>query len=125
MTDAEVYADAAIMGAVAGIRSMSGPSLVSKLSEAGLLPQEAGTPGSWLANPGINKALKVLAGGEMLVDKLPFLPDRTDAGPLLARAVTGGASGAAICVAAKRPWWIGLLIGAGAAIGARLGSADE
>jgi uncharacterized membrane protein len=100
---------------------MSAPAVVSQLSDAGLIPEE-GSPVAWLHHPGVTKALHVLATGELIADKLPFLPARTQAGPLAARALTGGISGAAVCSAARRPWWIGALIGAGAAVGAAFGA---
>jgi uncharacterized membrane protein len=121
MNDAQAYTGAAVIGAAAGIRSMSGPNVISQLSEAGLMPAE-GSPMAWLQNPAVHKAINVLAGGEMLADKLPFLPARTDVGPMAARAITGGLSGAAVCAAVRRPWWIGALIGAAAAIGASFGA---
>jgi uncharacterized membrane protein len=120
MNDALVYTEAAVLGAVAGIRSMSAPTVVSQLSESGLMPQE-GSPAAWLNHPTVGKVLKVLATGEMVADKLPFLPDRTQIGPLAARAISGSISGAALTSAAKRPWWAGALIGAGAAVGAAYG----
>jgi uncharacterized membrane protein len=122
MNDALIYTDAAVMGAVAGIRAMSAPAVVSQLSDSGLIPEE-GSPMAWLHHPGVSKALQVVATGELIADKLPFIPARTQAGPLAARAITGGISGAAVFTAAKRRWWIGALIGAGAAIGASFGAA--
>lgn len=121
MNDALVYTEAAVLGAVAGIRSMAGPAVVGQLSNAGLFPEE-GSPLGWLNHEGVGKVLQVLQTGESLADKLPFIPSRTEAGPLVARALTGGISGAAVCTAAKRPWWVGALIGAGAAIGASFGA---
>jgi uncharacterized membrane protein len=121
MTDAQVYAEAAVMGAVAGIRSMSAPAIVGQLSDAGFIP-EGNSPVGWLQHPNVGNAFKVLASGESLADKLPFLPARTGIGPLAARAITGSVGGAAICGAAKRPWWIGALIGAAAAVAASFGA---
>lgn len=121
MNDALVYTEAAALGAVAGIRSMAGPAAVGELSNAGLISGEGSAIG-WLNHEAVGKVLRVLATGESLADKLPFLPARTEAGPLAARAITGCISGAAVCAAAKRPWWIGALIGAGAAIGASFGA---
>lgn len=100
---------------------MSAPAVITQLSEAGLMPED-GSPMAWLQNPAVHKAINILAGGEMLADKLPFLPARTDIGPLAARGITGSISGAAVCTAMRRPWWIGALIGAAAAIGATFGA---
>ncbi|HZS54026.1 MAG TPA: DUF4126 family protein [Bryobacteraceae bacterium] len=121
MNDAQVYAGAAVMGAVAGMRSMSAPAVVSQLSNSGLIPED-GSPLMWLHHPGVSKVLTVLATGELIADKLPFIPARTKAGPLAARALTGGLSGAAVFSSKRRPWWIGALIGAAAAVGASFGA---
>lgn len=117
MKDAQVYAGAAVMGAIAGMRSMAAPAIVSQFSEAGLIP-EHGSPLSWLNHPGVSKALGVLATGEKIADKLPFIPARTTAGPLVARGLSGAVSGAAVFSRTKRPWWAGALIGAGTAVAA-------
>lgn len=121
MNDAQIYAEAAVMGAVAGMRSMSAPTVVSQLSDAGLIPEE-NSPMAWLHHPAVGKALQVLATGEMVADKVASLPARTGPAPLAARAVTGAISGAAVSTAARRPWWIGALIGAAAAVGASFGA---
>lgn len=120
MNDATVYAGAAVMGAVAGIRSMSAPAVIGQLAESGFIPE--GSPLALLNHPGVAKGLKFLAAGELFADKLPFLPARTDVGPLAARVVTGGISGAVVCSAGKRPWILGALIGAAAAVGASYGA---
>ena len=84
MNDAQIYAEAALMGALAGVRSMSAPGVVSQLSEAGLIPEDD-SPMAWLNHPAVDKALKLLAAGELVADKLPFVPARTHPGPLAAR----------------------------------------
>jgi len=117
MNDALVYTEAAALGALTGIRSTAGPAAVGELSNAGLIAGE-GSPLAWFNHEGVGKVLRLLVAGESIADKLPFIPARTEAGPLAARAIGGGLSGAAVCAAAKRPWWIGALIGAGAAVGA-------
>ena len=120
MNDAQIYAEAAMLGVVAGMRATSAPTVVSQLSEAGLIPEE-GSPVAWLQHPAVGKALHALTTGEMVVDKLTSTA-RTSTLPLTARAVTGAVSGATVSTAARRPWWIGALIGAAAAIGASIAS---
>jgi uncharacterized membrane protein len=117
MNDAQVYTGAAVMGAIAGMRSMSPPKVVSQFSEVGLIPEE-GSPLAFLNHPTVSKVLQVLSTGEKIADKLPFMPARTKAGPLVTRGLSGGLSGAAIFARTKRPWWAGALIGAGTAIAA-------
>ena len=109
------------MGAIAGMRSMSAPKMVSQFSEVGIIPED-GAPMAWLNHPTVSKALDFLSTGERIADKLPFIPARTQAGPLIARGLSGGISGAAISARTKRPWWAGALIGAATAIGASFGA---
>ena len=117
MTDVQIYAGSAVLGAVSGMRSMAAPAIVSRLASSGLLPLEESQI-SFLANPKTSKVTAILAAGEVLADKLPFIPNRTQAGPLIARAVSGAMSGAAFSKGEKRsPLW-GALFGMAAAIGA-------
>lgn len=115
MGDTEVYAGAAAIGAVAGLRSMTAPALVSHLTRSA-----SGTRSKldFLSSMVSMRTTLVLALGELIADKLPFLPARTQPRSLIIRAVSGGLSGAALCSAKKRSWFAGALIGAGAAVGA-------
>lgn len=70
---------AAAMGAVAGSRTMLAPALVARARHAPL------------AGP-----LALAAAGELMADKLPFMPARTTTLPLLGRAFSGAAVGAAL-----------------------------
>jgi uncharacterized membrane protein len=64
----------------------------------------------------------VLAVGEYIADLLPTTPRRTTPGPLVARAVMGGLSGASLCASANRSVALGVIIGAiGGVIGAFAG----
>ena len=100
---------------------MAAPAIVSKLASSGLLPIEESQIG-FLTNPTTTKTTAVLALGEMLADKLPFIPNRTQAGPLIARAVSGAVSGAAFSKGQKRSAIFGALCGVAAAIGATYGA---
>ncbi|MGH9310283.1 MAG: DUF4126 domain-containing protein, partial [Vicinamibacterales bacterium] len=79
MKDAIVIAGA--LGAVSGSRSMLAPALVARAHHA--------SPAAPI--------LALLAGGEMMADKMPFIPSRTDALPLAGRIVSGALAGAAVC----------------------------
>jgi uncharacterized membrane protein len=120
MTDTQVYTDAAIMGALAGMRSMSSPAIVSQFARSKLLP--VGDSRIAFLNRSVTaKTLAVAAAAELVADKLPFLPKRTKAPSLIFRTISGGFGGAAICSAKKRPLLAGILIGAAGAIGATYG----
>ena len=116
MSDAKLYAAAGVMGAVAGMRSMTAPAVLSQFARAGL-PVPGGRL-AVLASGRSSNILPLFALGEIIADKLPFLPKRTKAPSLVWRAVSGAVSGALICSAKKRPALPGILIGAAAAVGA-------
>lgn len=121
MTDAQVYTGAAVMGVAAGMRSMASPAIVSQLAKSGLMPAEESAV-SFFHRPATAKTMAVLAIGEMIADKLPFMPKRTDAPALVTRAISGAVSGAAICSSKKRSVIAGALLGALAAVGASYGA---
>lgn len=106
------------LGAISGLRSLSGPALVSRAAARGDLSLE-GTALSFLGSPRLSKALLVLALGEILVgDKLPMTPSRTALPPLLARAASGGLVGAALFASDGRPATSGAALGSSAAVAA-------
>jgi len=121
MRDLEVYAGAALLGTLAGMRSMAAPAVLGQLSRKGALTGV--TSGlALVSKPRFAGVVTILAVGELVADKLPITPNRTAVGPLLGRAFTGGISGAVLCSAKKRSPWIGALIGAAAAVGAAYGT---
>src|SRR4051794_27600168 len=71
----------------------------------------AGSPFAFLGMVSVAIVISVLALGELIGDKLPKVPPRIQAAPLLARAVSGALCGAALCVSAGRPWMAGLICG--------------
>ena len=121
MTDAQVYTGAAVMGVAAGMRSMSSPAILSQLAKSGLAPVGHSSIG-FLNHPATARTMAVLAAGELIADKLPFLPKRTQAPALITRVISGGLSGAAVCSAKKRSIWLGALFGALGAVGATYGA---
>jgi uncharacterized membrane protein len=107
------------IGIIAGMRSMSAPALTSSyLSQNESL---AGSRLGILASPTASKVLKILAAGEMLADKLPIIPSRISAGPLIARIASGAISGAAVSAADKKQAKTGVVLGGVAAIAGAYG----
>ncbi len=95
------------LGAVTGIRSMVGLALFSDHADE---EREKHNPALRLLKmPQAAPILKVMAAGEVVMDKMPFAPDRTDAGPLIGRVVLGALVGAAI---SKDKWLQGGAVGA-------------
>ena len=89
------------LGALTGMRSMAGP--------AALAIQRGGV---------MKHILTVMAAGEMVADKTPFVGNRTDPGPLAARAVLGAIVGGVIAHDSRGNIAFGALLGAAAAIAA-------
>ena len=115
--DPATLTGAACLGAVAGLRSMTAPALLSQAARTGSLNLE-GTPFEFLATQRTADISTGAAVLEVVADKLSFTPDRTSLVPLLARAASGGLTGAAICAAHKKDWMPGALVGAAAALAA-------
>lgn len=104
-------------GALAGLRTLAAPLAIARASRVKNLDL-SGTP---LALIGSSKAAHTLAAfalGELVADKLPFTPNRTDFVGLAARFASGALAGASIAKARKSSWVSGALIGGSVAVGA-------
>jgi uncharacterized membrane protein len=106
------------LGAVAGVRSMSAPALLSRAASRGDIGGIEGTPFAFLASPRTARILTVLAVGEALADKLPFSPDRISAPGLVGRMASGALVGATLFAAAERRTPLGAGFGLLAAVSA-------
>jgi uncharacterized membrane protein len=106
------------LGAVAGVRSMSAPALLSRAASRGDIGGIEGTPFAFLASPRTARILTVLAVGEALADKLPFSPDRISAPGLVGRMASGALVGATLFAAAERRTPLGAGFGLLAAVAA-------
>ncbi len=117
-----VLARAFVLGIVAGFRSQLPFALMAMAARRGRF---AVGDSERLAILGGNRAAFVLgasAVGELVVDKLPFVPSRLEPGPLAGRVVIGGAAGAVLAAEAHRPIGLGAAAGAaGGALGSYLG----
>ncbi|AUD01175.1 DUF4126 family protein [Spirosoma pollinicola] len=112
------YLNAFQIGIVAGMRAMSAPAFVShKLSRETPNP----LPDSkfhFLTSSKAANTLAVLAGGELIGDKMPNAPSRIAPAQLPFRLISGAASGAALTEADGQPVAYGAVLGAvGAAVG--------
>ena len=105
------------IGVIAGLRSMTAPTVVAWAAVLHWINLN-GTWASWLGHPVTAAILSVLAAGELVVDKLPKTPPRT-APPSFAARIVLGAFAAAVIGTAYGYIWSSL--GAGA-IGAVLGT---
>lgn len=103
------------LGAISGVRSLSGPVFVSRAAGRGDL-NLAGTPLAFLGSRLLSRALVVMELGELVVDKLPIAPSRTALPPLLGRAASGGLVGAAVFLSDGRRATTGAALGSTAAM---------
>ena len=106
------------LGAISGLRSMSGPALLSRAAVRGELDGLQGTRFAFLMRKRVSTVLTVMALGEMVADKSGLVPDRIARGPLAGRAAAGGFVGAALFSASGAPWTAGAALGSLAAVAA-------
>ncbi|AXC14942.1 hypothetical protein ACPOL_5696 [Acidisarcina polymorpha] len=116
-----VLALAFLIGCVCGLRSMTGPALVCWGAHFGWL-QLDGSKLGFLHNNISLAVFTLLALGELVADKLPFIPSRITPGPLVVRFLFGAVCGVAFCVSSGAAWLLGAILGGiGAVAGAYAG----
>jgi uncharacterized membrane protein len=104
------------LGAIAGVRSMAAPAILSRSAVDGRVGPLENTPFAALGSPRVSTALRALEIGELIVDKLPVLPGRTSPPPLLGRAASGALVGAALFASGGRRTVMGGALGAASAM---------
>jgi len=111
------------LGAVAGMRSMTAPALLSYFLShrkgSARLNSALSEP---LANPAVANALGLLAVGELIVDKLPITPNRTLPPSVAFRALSGAVVGSALYESRNQSRATGAMVGALAAVAATYGA---
>jgi uncharacterized membrane protein len=103
------------LGAISGLRLLSGPAFVSRAASRGELNLD-GTFLAFLGSPRLSKVLVVMELGELVGDKFPMTPSRTSPPPLLGRAASGALVGAAVFASESRRATTGAALGSTAAI---------
>src|SRR5438046_3163978 len=69
----------------------------------------------------VRYGLTALMLGELVADKLPKTPSRTEPGPFIGRIMTGGLSGAGLAAGAGRSLVAGIIVGALGGVAGTLG----
>jgi uncharacterized membrane protein len=98
------------IGIVAGLRSLTAPAAVSwaaHLHRLDLRDSRLAFLGTTIAVYSIS----AMALGELIADKLPFVPNRTSPLPMAFRALSGAICGASLCISANRLILAGALLG--------------
>ena len=107
-------------GAVAGMRTMTAPAVVSykmkRMAKAEGLEHPTGLSGGR-----VSTVLALLAVGELVADKLPKTPNRTDPPALIMRGISGAFAGAALSGRERNEKIKGAVLGGLAAVGAAYG----
>jgi uncharacterized membrane protein len=108
------------IGIVAGLRSLTAPAVVSWAADLHRLDLHD----SRLALLGSSIAVYTISAlglGELIADKLPFVPNRTSPLPMTFRILSGAICGAALCVSANRLVLEGTLLGGLGAVNGAFG----
>jgi uncharacterized membrane protein len=110
-----------LIGVIDGLRSLTAPAIVAWAAHRGWL----NLLNSSLSFMGSTAAVVVFtlgAVGELVADKLPSTPRRTERRGLIARCVLGGLSGAAVAASGAQSIALGAVLGAaGGIVGAFAG----
>ena len=118
-SDLFFYVSALLLGIVAGMRTMMAPAVlaIALFRRPELAPATA--PAQWFFLRPVALLLGFAALGEIVGDKLPWVPNRTAAGPLVGRLASGAVTGAVLVQLGHIDPWVGAAYGAiGALIGA-------
>lgn len=122
--DGTAIARSLITGALSGLRSASGPALAAWQLRGQRTRRRDRLPRRLLASDHALEATGAMAVGEVLADKHPAMPNRTDPPALVGRAIAGAVAASAL-VGRRAPVKVVVahaLLGAGAAVlGAYLG----
>jgi uncharacterized membrane protein len=117
----DIFAFALAIGVVAGLRSMMAPTLIAWAARLGWINLQD-TAFGWMSSTSVAVIFSLLALGELMGDKLPFAPKRTQPLPLSARIVLGGFCGLCFSAAMHRPLFPAAIVGSfGGFIGAFAG----
>jgi uncharacterized membrane protein len=100
-----------LIGCVCGLRSMTAPAAVAWGARLGWLHLQASLLAFFTHQISL-VIFSVFAFGELIADKLPFIPARTQAGPLAVRVIFGAMCGAALCISHAVSPLPGALLGA-------------
>jgi len=106
------------LGLVAGLRSASAGAIASHISRRAESDGAENKFVKFMHSGGFDKALKIAAVGELIADKLPFIPARTTPAGLAARVMSGGLSGAAVSKTGGKNVILCALLGSAVAVGA-------
>jgi uncharacterized membrane protein len=106
------------LGLIAGLRSASAGAIASHISRQAEFNEADNKFIKFMHSGGFDKVLKIAAVGELIADKLPFIPARTKPAGLTARIISGGVSSAVVSRTNGKNVILYALLGATVAAGA-------
>ena len=109
-----------LLGAIAGLRAFTAPAAAAWAAHLGWLRLE-GSPIAFLGHPAAAYLLGAAALAELVADKLPRTPNRTDPGPFIGRILTGGLAAAALAAGTGGSLLVGALAGGLGGVAGTLG----
>lgn len=110
------------LGALAGMRTLSAPVITTHILSSSPSKKLEQSTLRFMQSTTVAAVLKVLAVTELIADKLPSTPNRTEPAGVAGRCLSGALAGASIYKAAGGKTLTGALIGGTAAIAATYGS---
>ncbi len=116
MAISKAYTAAIVLGATAGMRTLTPPALIGLAGQRGSLSLRR-SPLKYLYSRNAALAVGVAAVGELVADKIPNSPSRLKLYELLPRIVSGAFCGATVCAAERENKTTGAIIGGLAALG--------
>ena len=111
MTPPQVLLLALLIGVVSGLRSVTAPAVVAWGAHLNWLNLR-NTALSFMASTAAVVIFTLLALFELIADKLPSTPSRTEPVGLIARILLGGLSGACVAVSGAQSIVVGAVLGA-------------
>lgn len=84
-----------LLGAVTGLRTFTAMAVLCWYARLGYLPVPGDWP-FWTAKLSVTLLFTILAAGELVADKQPWMPDRIRFGSVLAKLALGGLIGAIV-----------------------------
>ena len=99
------------LGAVAGMRTMMAPALLSSALKKRSSKRLRRSRLRFMQSNSTATTLKVLAAGELIGDKLPMTPSRTEPAGLLGRSLSGALVGATVARTQRENYVLGASIG--------------
>lgn len=110
------------LGILAGMRTASAPAVASRILSHHHSTRLAKSPLRFMQSRSVALGMEILAGAELVGDKLPGTPNRINAVGIAGRCLSGSLAGASIYKASGKNALTGALLGSIIALGATYSS---